>query len=219
MPLSLKQTIVTALLFSLGSITLAAQTLLPFTTDFSRGIPAGWSEESNDTISWEEVDTLGLVDAGSLVVDMGNNALPDTAFLRTERFNVSQVERPVLRATAALVQNNFVAPSLSLWYETVDGEWQRLVGWGRTSGTGKDSLIAVEISFNFAPALQRENLKVVGITFDLSEIGGRSDVRFELRAEIVNGGWVVLDNFGIASEPESGVEEALEIVPEEINLH
>lgn len=192
-----------------------AQTTLPFFTDFSEGIPSGWEGVPGDGVRWERRDTLGMVDSGALVVDMGHTWIHDTAVLRTEWFRLGSTPNPVLRMNFALVNLNFIAPILSLWSESAGGEQRRLEAWGQQFG--EEPVVWVEKSDNQQLPLRRENLQSVEISYRLDELAAGGDVRFELRAEMVNGGWLILDNFRIESDTASGVEVE-RVAPERVDL-
>lgn len=192
-----------------------AQTIPPFFTDFSEGVPSGWERPTASSLRWEANDSLGVVDSGALVVDMSFSSDRDTTWLRTGQFNLETTQNPVLRMSFALVNSNFLPPILSLWFETRNGEWQRLTAWGPQFG--EEPTIPVERSDNHHLPLTRENLRMVEVSYSLVGLRWRRDVRFELRAEMINGGWLILDNFRVESDAPSDVEVE-GVVPTEVDL-
>ena len=192
------------------SASLYAQDNLPYMVDFNNGIPGSWTQPVDTILPWTFSDTLGVDRSGAIVADRSDNSDMISAWIETPWFDLNTVQHPVMRFSFALIQNNFMPPSLSLYYDDGTG-WRRLRTWGAGSNfVVEDEEEVVTTSSNFGIPLRRENIHWVDMEHDLNGLGNFSLVRFAFQAHIINGGWALLDNVEIVPSESSGLEEQRE---------
>lgn len=182
-----------------------AQLPVPRYDSFNDGFPVDWVRaEPSDSVRWEATAEFGWYGTPGMMVDLGHESNSAEAWMQTPLLNLTTVDNPVLRFKVAQIKNNFLAPILSLWYNDGDG-WKRLHGWGQP--TFSDDNEEIESTENFFPTLSHDNIRWVDVTFPLDEVADRSAIRFEFRAEMVNGGWLLLDEVSIDAGETNGIEE------------
>ena len=185
--------------------------------NFESSLPDDWTQWSEDGISWTTSSDLALEGFECAIVDKGTESDMGTTWLQTPWLDLTTLESPTLTFSTALVQNNFMPPSISLWYDTGEG-WTFITNWGSEWGDDVDNTI--ETSEHFMPPLAPESVEWEdGISVDLSPYEGFSAIRFSFGADFINGGWVLLDSVVINSEnlDNSGIdvieEKQLDVFP------
>jgi hypothetical protein len=196
---------IAATLFSLVlSVSLASGQL--FFQDFNDSIPNSWWRTSSDTnIKWVHNDSLGINGTGCAIADHGVTFTPaGTASIVTPFVNFSAISKPQISFSVALVGNNFVPPDLVLYYD-LGGSLapQKVYSWGGSNSADSN----ITQTFNQFYPLEAINITWVDITYELPQLGIVPSVSFIFKGELLNGGWVLLDNIRIGGKPSIGIKE------------
>lgn len=185
--------------------------------NFEGSLPGDWTQWSDDGISWTTSSDLSLEGFECAIVDKGTESDMGNTWLQTPWLDLTTLESPTLTFSTALVQNNFIPPSISLWYDTGAG-WTFITNWGSEWADDVDN--AVVTSGPFMSPLSPESVEWENdITVDLTPYEGFSSIRFSFGADFVNGGWVLLDSVLIKGEDvdNSGIDaldkKQLELFP------
>lgn len=150
---------------------------LPYSENFSSGIPDNWTQNSPGGVTWASVE-------GKAVADMGETSGgAATAWLQGPALNLTSVSNPVLRFKVRLYRKQFIAPSVSLWYSIAGSQWSFVDSWGK-SGTP-----------NSTAAMNEEVL----LSASLSRFSGQTNIRFSFGADFTNGGEVTIDEVSFTS--------------------
>lgn len=193
----LLMTLLTALSGLLAAGELFAQIRMPYSVDFSAGIPSDWYQAPGSSLNWEW-GSHGKGSPGCAVVDMSAQADISTSRIETPPIVFAWIGDPVLRFSAAFIRNNFMAPAVSVWYNTGD-DWKILDSWGEWAlADMTQTNHQLEGGSDYVPPLDAENIVWHDISVDLSALAGASEIRFAFQAEFPNGGWVLLDNVEFA---------------------
>jgi len=174
-----------ALLIFFALPSFAQDTLLH--ENFSGGIPQSWNVNAGSGPGWSISDSLGADSGACAISDHGSASTPANSWLQTAVVDLSSASNPTIQFSAARVQNNFVPPGISLWYNVGNG-------WVQTSW----SSISVTSSFNNRIPLERANITWTTVIYDLSSLPLNNPIRFSFGADFVNGGWVLIDDLVIA---------------------
>lgn len=161
--------------------------------DFNSSFPGLWTQWSGSSLVWEHNAQLGVNNSGCVLVDYSSSSSSGNAWIQTPFMNLSSIQDPEIVFSTALVQNNFLAPEISLWYD-VGGGWIYITNWGSTSNSEN----FVPYSSDLMPPLDAANVDwVTDISYDLSALSSLTSVRFAFGADFSNGGWALLDNVKI----------------------
>lgn len=189
------------LLLPFAAATLQAQT---YRADFTDGIPAGWSMQAGDSILWEP-SSFGDDESGSLMADFSFTSGTTVSTLQTPWLDLTSAAVPSISFSFATVRNNFVGPSVSLWYDSGSGP-ERIRCWGEFQMGALSPIDSIiDAGNDYQPPLDSGNFVWNRVQVMLPELTGATNVRFLFRAEIVNGGWVLLDDVAISGSKTSGV--------------
>lgn len=173
----------TLFFLTLGIIPLG---LTQLNEDFNSGIPANWTQWSGDGITWTSSATLGVGGTGCAIADQGASSNMGVAWLHTPFMDLTQLTSPEITLSAAVVQNNFTAPTFSLWYD-IGGGWNQITtGWAPTQST------------DLSPPLDAANINWNNLSMDLSAFGTSTNIRFSFGSDFSNGGWVLVDDVVIS---------------------
>ena len=85
--------------------------------NFNSGLPGSWTQWSGDGITWTASASLGVGESGCAVADYSSASDAANAWLQTPWINLTELEDPEIIFSTAAVQNNFVPPTVSLWYD------------------------------------------------------------------------------------------------------
>jgi hypothetical protein len=133
------------------------------------------------------------------------NTVTVTNVLKTNTINLSGIVNPTVTFKGATTKNNFIAPNISLYYEA--GTTKNFVArWG--SGFSANTTYTITDSFDPSPPLDAQNVNWITCTHTLAPVPSVINLIFE--AEMVNGGYVLLDDITVSgkiSNPVSIVEE------------
>ncbi|MGE3801815.1 MAG: T9SS type A sorting domain-containing protein [Candidatus Kapaibacterium sp.] len=181
---------------------------LPFSTDFDSGIQ-GWEVLATEGAEWVPSTMFGVNGSGSAIVDKGGESDPSSGWLITPALDLTTAKNPVLTFTTALVTNNFLAPVISLWYDDGSG-WKKFDNWGVNEFYATN---VVEGSHNYMRLLNPENIQLNEVSVDLSSLAEEENIRFYFSADMLNGGWIIVDNVSFSSASISSVAENVPITP------
>lgn len=170
---------------------------------FDTAFPTSWSQQSQEGVQWELQLALGNYGTGCAVADQSQDSERKSGLLQTPFIDVTTVQNPTMSFRTALVQNNFVAPNISLWYDTGNG-WQILRRWGSTFF---EADVDIEQTQDFSPPLDAENIQWVEISYNLASVASSKHIRFAFSADFVNGGWVLLDKIVVSGDALTAVTE------------
>lgn len=170
-----------------------AQVQMPYSVDFTAGIPSNWTQTSPGVLDWEW-SAFGKATQGSAVVDMSAHSGRAHSRIETPPVVFAWIGDATLRFNAAFIRNNFVAPGISLWYNAGQG-WKMLDSWAESVLSDmKEANHLLEGGTDYTPPLDEEKVLWHEISVDLSSLGGMSEVQFAFQAEFSNGGWVLIDD-------------------------
>ncbi len=162
--------------------------------NFDSGIPGDWTQWSGDGITWTDGDNVGVGESGCALADLSDGSGEGTAWLQTPLMDLSEFEDVEITFSAGVVLNNFLHPSVSLWYD-IGGGWVYLSNWGPEWGDFDNDIVGTN---DYEPPLDYANVGWnEGLTFDLSGFDGVSSIRFSFGSDFVNGGYVVVDDVSI----------------------
>lgn len=164
---------------------------------FEGGIPWTWTQSTEDPISWIDSEILGVDESGAAIVNF-DEAWSHTGSVKLETpfQDLTNYTDVTITFDCAIVRNNFLAPSISLWYDIGEG-WEFLTNWGEF----EDFENIIMPSNDYDPPLDYENINwVTGVSYDLSEFSEVPSIRFALSADFSNGGYITLDNLNINGE-------------------
>lgn len=153
--------------------------------NFDNGIPQNWTTEAGTSVKWVSDGQLGLNGSGCALADLSNSSERDNARLNTPFMDLTTLANPQISFNVALVGVFFVPPNITLWYDTGNG-WNYLHSWGSFS-------VQTEVTQNYFMPPDPKDLTRVNISHALEELTNESHIRFSLRAEFPNGGWVIVD--------------------------
>lgn len=183
-------------MFAVGE--LLAQMSLPYSVDFTNEIPSSWYQDVGSPVKWEW-SSHGKNALGSALVDLSDQSDRFVVRIETPSIDLSSTSAPVLRFNAAFIRNNFMAPAISVWYQTGDG-WELLDSWGEYSLADlKEVNHQVAGGTDYVPPLDAENIVWHTLTADLTELAGQQDIKFAFQAEFPNGGYVLIDDVEFTS--------------------
>ena len=188
----------------IGAQSLWAQTNLPYIVDFTEEIPSDWMVPFSDTLEWEHRADMGSTAPGSAIADLGKASDPANGGILTPLLNLSSAEKPVLRFHVAVVQNNFIGPALSLWYDDGTG-LKYMQNWGTNLFQVEHE---IQGSVDVLPPLNDTALNWNALEVDLSDLSSLTSVQFLFRADFANGGWVLIDDVEFVDASVSGVAES-----------
>jgi len=156
--------------------------------NFNGGIPSGWAQIP--TATWSLSPNLGTSGSGCALTQDPGFTLPTTS-LRTPTLDLSGIATLTIAFKTALVKNNFVIPNIALSYSTTSGI-QFLARWG--SGFSSNTTYTLNGSEDFTPPLEAQNVNWEGCTHTLSVPANISPVCFIFDAELINSGYVLLED-------------------------
>lgn len=161
--------------------------------NFNSGLPLNWTQSPAG--SWTLGTTYNQTGTGCAVTEeIGSNSL--TATFSTSPLNLSAVTNLSLTFKASFTKNNFLPPNLAIYYDAGAGP-QFLARWG--SGFTAPTTYTIIESANYVHPLQAQNVLWQNCTHTFSPINSNS-VRFLFSAEIINGGYFLLDEVQISGQ-------------------
>lgn len=170
---------------------------------FDTAFPVQWSQQSQEEVQWKYQPSLGTYGTGCAIADQSQHSDKRSGLLQTPFIDITTVSNPVISFKTALVQNNFVAPNVSLWYDIGSG-WQLLHRWGSTN-YGAD--VDIEQTQDVRPPLNGESVHWVDISYDIPSLVSNKHIRFAFGADFVNGGWVLVDKVVVSGDVFTDVAE------------
>lgn len=173
--------------------------------NFNSGLPATWTQ--SPTASWSSSSNLGTSGSGCAMAADTILTTP-TLSLLTPIVNLTGVINLTVTFKMALVGNNFIVPNVSLYYNSGNGP-QFLARWG--SGYSPNTTYTIEsadYSYDYSPPLDPQHVIFTTCTCTVPSIAG-SIAGFIFDAELVNGGYVLIDDVVIAGKAAvtSGLSE------------
>ena len=180
--------------------------------NFNSGIPVSWAQ--NPAASWSINPTFGASGSGCAITQDLTMATP-TISLRTQTLNLSSATNLTITFKVALTKNNFISPNIALFYDSGLGS-QFIARWG--SGFSSNTTYTVSDASDYVPPLDPENVFWFNCTHTLSAISG-SIVSFVFDAEIVNGGYVLIDDLVVSGIVPATTNITKLLLPESIVLY
>lgn len=181
-------------IFFIGVFSVNAQTAL--SEDFTTSIPGTWTVDNTGGATWQYNDSLGSNYTGCVFVDEGQGSAADSGRIQTPAVDLSQINNPKLYFKIATVLNNFMAPKLTLYYSTGSG-WVKLNSWGEW-----DADSVVYSSNDYVWPLDTASFSWTEASYDLSALASSTNIRFAFEANMINGGYLLLDSVRI-SDPST----------------
>lgn len=174
-----------------GSFTAQTQVLL--NADFNLGLPAGWG--MNPAGSWTVHPFFGTGMSKCLYTEEMNTASTTVSFYSTP-LNLSGINTLTITFKAACTKNNFLIPNVAVFYDSGSGR-QLIARWG--SGFTSPTTYTLDDVADYVPPLDTANIKWVSCTHTLSAPSG-TNVSFYFDAEMINAGYVLLDDISLAGK-------------------
>lgn len=171
--------------------TLQAQNIL--TNDFSNGIPSSWIINSTGGATWVHNNSLGLYGSGCMLIDQSQASGATKGTIETNNMDLTTVTHPTLSFKVAAIRSNFMAPALNIYYSANGGVWQKLSSWGEYQ---TDNII--NTSGPCSPSASTTCATWVTVTYDLDAVANNNNIRFALEGDLINGGWLIVDDLKIA---------------------
>ena len=194
----MKQFITTLVLLSATAISYS-QPNLPYTANFNSGIPANWTQNTNQGVNWTSGSGLGTSGTNCAIADLTFTNPGGSGWLQTPFLNLTSVSNPILSFNVGVIKDGntfYNAPYVSLWYAIGSGNWQFIESWGPLSSPpAATHIITQSVAFN--PPPKAADITWVPVTKSLNAYSSQSNIRFSFGADIVasiNNGWVVLDD-------------------------
>ena len=162
--------------------------------NFNLGMPLNWNQ--NPGGSWNYSSSLGTGGSGCFYAyEANSNSL--SVNVSTSTLNLSGVTNLTVSFQVASVANNFLGPDMALYYDEGVGR-QFIARWG--SGFNNVTTHTITYSSDYQPPLDSINVNWIACTHTISPINAAA-VKFIFEAEIVNGGYALLDDIVIAGTP------------------
>ncbi|WP_317898775.1 T9SS type A sorting domain-containing protein [Aurantibacillus circumpalustris] len=181
----------TLILFSLITVTGFKGKSQILNENFNLGMPLNWNQSPPG--SWSYSSNLGTGGSGCFYAyEANSNSI--TVNVATPTLNLNAVTNLTVSFQFASVANNFVGPDLALYYDAGAGP-QFLARWG--SGFNTTTTYTITYGSDYVPPLDSININWYACTHAISSISGAA-VKFIFEAELVNGGYAVLDNIVIS---------------------
>ena len=201
---NIKKVILTYLVSFLAMIICLAQTYDAnaqiLSEDFNGGLPSNWTQGSG-AVTWTHNVDKGKSGSGCAMAYFVNGGSA-TNWYQTPFIDLTQASQKEIKFSVALIENNFVPPNTSLWYDNGSG-WVRLRRYG--IGPNVDQTIAA--NSDTSPPLDASNVTWVDLTYDLTSLASNTNIRFSFAADISNGGWVLLDDVSIPGTKPNAVSD------------
>lgn len=161
--------------------------------DFSNGIPSSWTLNSAGGATWIHSNSLGLYGSGCILIDQSQVAGATKGVIETTSVDLTTVTHPTFSFKVAAIRSNFVAPVLNIYYSANGGAWQKLSSWGEYQ---TDNIINTSGPCN--PSASTTCATWVTVTYDLDAVANSNNIRFALEGDLINGGWLIVDDLKIA---------------------
>ncbi|MFT5822525.1 MAG: hypothetical protein ACI8ZM_003781 [Crocinitomix sp.] len=180
---------------------------------FDIGLPVGWTQWSDAEIIWESDPSLGIDGTGCAITDRPLALFGLTSgWLHTPIMDLTTVSDPQITFSTALVKNSMEGigiPEVSLWYDTGAG-WTFITNWGNSDviGGAENGIVTTE---NIGSPVESDNIIWVDISYDLSDFGDFSSIRFSFGGDfpIYAAGWVLIDDVTImGSGDDVGINDS-----------
>lgn len=158
--------------------------------EFNTGLPSNWTQWG--PVTWGHNNSFNCAEAYTTTSSGGGSSWLQTPFV-----NLTQLTNPKLSFKIATIRDNFVAPNISLWYNTGAG-WQFLERWG-----WGNNITTIPQTLDWAPPLDSANVTWVTIDYDLSALANNPNIRFSFGADYDVGasGWVLVDSVVLYDVP------------------
>ncbi len=163
--------------------------------NFNGSIPAGWVQSPATT--WSLGSGLGVSGSDcAMTQDPGSTA--GTVSIASPTLNLAVVSTLTVAFKTALVKNNFIIPNMALYCDAGTGK-QFLARWG--SGFSGNTTYTVNGCVDYVPPLDTQVLLWENCTYTLAPTSASTAVSFVFDAELVNGGYVLLDSVMVNGTP------------------
>jgi hypothetical protein len=181
--------VITVILLSLTFVKGNGQILI--SEDFNLGLPAGWS--MNPVASWSIHPFFGTSGSKCLYTEEMNTASTTVSFV-SSTLNLSGFSTMTLSFKGACTKNNFLVPNIAVFYD--DGTGKQLVArWG--SGFTSPTTYTMNDVADYQHPLDAANIEWVSCSHTF-QAPVSSNVVFYFEAEMINAGYVLLDDIMIA---------------------
>lgn len=156
--------------------------------EFNTNLPSNWTQWG--IVTWGHNNNFNCAEAYA-------SGVTGSGWLQTPFVNLTQLTNPKLSFKVASIRDNFIAPNVSLWYNTGAG-WQFLERWG-----GGNNVTTIPQTADFIPPLDSANVTWVTIDYDLSALANNTNIRFSFGADYDAGGtgWVLVDSVVLYNGP------------------
>ena len=160
---------------------------------FDTGWPVGWTQQPAGTWSLE-----GTFDApGNCIVTEVVDSFSTTAACISPTVDLSAYTSYSISFKLAVTKNNFMSPELTLGYTTGQGT-QSLAVW--SEWMSPTATYTINSSADFTYPLEAQHVLWQLCSHTVQSIGAGPG-SFVFRADLVNGGWALLDSLKIVAIP------------------
>lgn len=162
-------------------------------TNFDNGVPLGWTQQPAG--SWTLSNSFNT--PGNCMLTELINSNTSTVSLISPGFDLTAVNNLTVSFKVAITKNNFMNPEFTLGY-TTGSATQTLATWAEWFSS--TATYTIEGSQDYQYPLDAENVHWQQCTHTISAINA-PNASFVFRADIINGGWVLVDSIVIAGIP------------------
>lgn len=173
------------------------------TENFDSGLPAAWTMSAAST--WSLKPGFGTAGTSCLYTEEMSTNTSVVSYV-SPAFNLSGYATMTITFKGAATKTNFLVPNIALSINSGAGK-QLLSRWG--SGFTQPTTYTLNDVADFSYPLDLENVEWVSCTHMFS-VPNATAVSFYFDAEMVNGGYVLLDDIIIRATPKviAGINES-----------
>lgn len=198
----------------LFGVMFSVKTQVLLSTDFNLGLPVGWGMAPSG--SWSVHPFFGTSMSKCLYTEEMNTASATVSFFSSP-LNLLGLSTLTITFKAACTKNNFLVPNVAVFYDAGAGK-QLVARWG--SGFTAPTTYTINDVADYVPPLDSANIEWISCTHTLSAPVG-TQVSFYFDAEMINAGYVLLEDIVIAGKsitvtsalPENAIETTSIIFP------
>lgn len=175
--------------------------------NFNAGLPSAWT--MSPAATWSLKPSFGTASSTCLYTEEMSTNTSVVSYM-SPAFNLSGYATMTITFKGATTKTNFLIPNIALSINSGAGK-QLLSRWG--SGFTQPTTYTLNDVADFSYPLDLENVEWVSCTH-MFTVPNATAVNFYFDAEMVNGGYVLLDDIVIKATPKviAGMNESSEVV-------
>ena len=181
-----------------------------FSENFSGGVPLGWLQTPAST--WTAHSTFGVASSPCIYTEDQSTTGTVTNVIQTG--SISMSGSVSLNFMAALTKNNFICPNIVAYFNTGSGK-QFIARWG--SGFSSNTTYTVNDAFDPTPPLDAANVNWFNCIHNFTPVA--TTMTLIIEAEMVNGGYVLLDDINLNGKPINPVGIVLQNKHPQIQIY